>query len=88
MINGAFIGYEIVDLVLREEPCRKARGKLQRTAFRFQATGDEFGKCRFTIAVGSEKGDAVVIVEPEVHILEDRLAHRIADSTILDDNHR
>src|SRR5690606_15198406 len=50
--------------------------------------GNEFRKGRFAVAVRTQQGDAVVIVDPEVYLLEDRLSWRVADSAALDRHDR
>ena len=61
---------------------------LDGAGFRFQPAGNELREGRLAVAVRAEQRDAVVIVDAQVDLLQDRAARCVADGAALDGDDR
>jgi hypothetical protein len=68
MGDRAFVRDQVVKLVLGEEADLQAGCRLQLSALGLQSPGDELGEGRLAIAVLTEQGDAVVVVNAQVQV--------------------
>jgi len=69
--------------VLGEETAGEPRGPSHLARHRLEPAAEETGKGGLPVAVGAEQRDAVVGIEPEVDVPQDRLARLVADSISL-----
>ena len=64
---------QIVDLMLGEETRRKFRRGDEVAGKRLQASGKQFRKCRFAVAICTQEADAVVVGNRQIEPRENRL---------------
>ncbi|QTK79004.1 hypothetical protein AT6N2_C1226 [Agrobacterium tumefaciens] len=84
MLHRRFIWHEIVQLMLREETDLQAGRNAKVARLRGEPAGNEFCEGGFTIAVGAKQRDAVVIINPEIELLQNGLAGLVTDSAAID----
>src|SRR5205085_7843733 len=74
---------ELVELMLREIGDAQFLGPGHTAGERSKAPGEQLHQRRLAVAVGAEQRDAIVVVDPQRHPVQDRLPRVIADRDAL-----
>ena len=88
MESRGVVEIQLVGLVLGEIPYLQLARAAQLTVHRLQAAGQQLRHGRLAVAVGAEQRDALVGIEAQGHLVQDRLAGLVADGDVVHHDQR
>ena len=77
--TGFSFGRKLIQLMLSKEGDLELVGPVDGTIIDLQSVRDQFGEGGFTITVGTQQGQAIIRINPQIKVFEDRFARFITD---------